>query len=236
MTTYNRQSNVAIGDLYTASMHNTLLDNLHAFWTNAVSGGMPYWSAANTVAALAKPTARGVLRHDGSVPSWLEYGASEAQKVLRVNDAGNGVEFGDAGQQFCVVKNTAHVSLTTSESTLTWADDVFDDYGWHSTVSGTQWITPNIEGWYIASLYYEATASGGSGNSYWTARCYAPSSQVFTDRRLFNVDAFSRMALICTPPIYCDGAGNALGWTIQHQDGAVRSLLPGSRFAVHRIA
>jgi|GEM_PF-2128145 len=90
---YNEQSHVGIGDLYTASMHNTLLDNLHTFWANAAAGGMPYWSAANIVSLLAKPTTRGVMRHDGTVPSWLEYGASQAYRFLTVNSAGTGVAF-----------------------------------------------------------------------------------------------------------------------------------------------
>lgn len=90
---YNEQSHVGIGDLYTASMHNTLLDNVHTFWANAAAGGMPYWSAANLVALLAKPATRGILRHDGTTPSWLEYGASQAYRFLTVNSAGNGVAF-----------------------------------------------------------------------------------------------------------------------------------------------
>ena len=73
---YNQQSHVAIGDLYTASMHNTLLDNLHTFWTNAAAGAIPYWSAANLVAALLKPAGQSLLVHNGTVPNWLSVGTN----------------------------------------------------------------------------------------------------------------------------------------------------------------
>ncbi|PKN93024.1 MAG: hypothetical protein CVU44_11370 [Chloroflexi bacterium HGW-Chloroflexi-6] len=116
MTTYNAQSHVAIGDLYTASMHNTVIDNIHAFWTNAVAGGMPYWSAANVVAALAKPTVLSLLTHNGTIPVWLNKGT--AHQVLRVNSAGTGLEFGSGG-----VKAFSHANATSySYSTATWRD------------------------------------------------------------------------------------------------------------------
>ena len=76
MTTYNEQSHVNIGDLYTASMHNTLLDNVHALWTNAAAGAVPYWSAANVVAALLKPVGNALLTHNGTIPAWLGIGSA----------------------------------------------------------------------------------------------------------------------------------------------------------------
>lgn len=112
MSAYNEQSHVAIGDLYTASMHNTLLDNVHALWTNAASGAMPYWSAANLIGALLKPTVQSLLTHDGTVPSWLNRAASlgilttnnsnvlewltggNAYNFLRKNSGNNALEWG----------------------------------------------------------------------------------------------------------------------------------------------
>jgi hypothetical protein len=113
MTTYNQQSHVNIGDLYTASMHNTLLDNLHAFWTNAAAGAMPYWNSSSVVNALAKPAVQSLLSHNGTTPSWFArntglgllttdnasalawLAAGAASQFLRVNGAGTAFEFAE---------------------------------------------------------------------------------------------------------------------------------------------
>jgi hypothetical protein len=52
MTTYTAQSHVAFGDWWTPTAHNTMIDNIAAFWTNAAQYKVPYWSAANAVGAI----------------------------------------------------------------------------------------------------------------------------------------------------------------------------------------
>jgi hypothetical protein len=68
MTTYVVQSHVAFGDWWTPTSHNTLLDNVAAFWTNASQYKIPYWSAADAVGAITLANGQ-ILQGTATVPA-----------------------------------------------------------------------------------------------------------------------------------------------------------------------
>lgn len=68
MTTYTAQAHVNFGDTWTSGNHNTLLDNIAAFWTNAAQYSIPYWSASDAVGAIALANGK-VLTGSASAPA-----------------------------------------------------------------------------------------------------------------------------------------------------------------------
>ena len=114
MTTYNQQSHANIGDLLTASMYNTGLDNIHALWTNAAAGAMPYWSAANVMAALLKPSGQAMMTHNGTIPSWLGIGSTG--QVLTVASGAHAWARLDAIHAIGIIDNFGTTQTTTSTS------------------------------------------------------------------------------------------------------------------------
>jgi len=211
----NAWPTVFTGDSWSAAQHNTYgRDNDAAYWVYTNPGDLAIASAANTLKRL---------------------GLGSPLQSLRVNPAGNDLEYGAPRLPFCVVRHNTTQTIATSETTLLWNTDDFDDYGWHNTVTGSQWITPNVSGWFVASLFYSVSGVGGSGQALWTARLYAPSSMIYQDRQLLNSDANTKYRLLTTPPIFLNGSSDAVGWTLQHGDGASRTFNADSRFGLVRI-
>ena len=114
MTTYNEQSHANIGDLLTASMWNTRGDNIHALWTNAASGAMPYWSAANVMAALLKPVGNALLTHNGTIPAWL--GIGSAGQLMTVVSGAHAWADPDVIHAIGVIDTVGTTQNTTSTS------------------------------------------------------------------------------------------------------------------------
>jgi hypothetical protein len=122
---YVEQSHVNIGDPITASGENTSRDNVHAFWRNAVAGGIPYWSAANTIAALAKPSVWGLLRNYASgIPSYFTPGG--ANYVLRSNGLNTDLDSFPLFAMTSVGRAGAY-SVSASGTYLSWDTEYVDE-------------------------------------------------------------------------------------------------------------
>jgi hypothetical protein len=68
MTTFTAQSHVAFGDWWTPTNHNTMIDNIAAFWTAAVQYSIPYWSDTDEVGALTLEIGQ-VVMGTGAAPA-----------------------------------------------------------------------------------------------------------------------------------------------------------------------
>jgi hypothetical protein len=95
-------------------MHNTLLDNIHALWTNAAAGAVPYWSAANLMSALLKPAGKALMTHDGTVPGWL--GIGSAGQLLTVVSGAQAWANPDVIHALATINNVGTTQNTTSTS------------------------------------------------------------------------------------------------------------------------
>jgi len=96
-------------------------------------------------ARLAKPTDPGIFIMSGAgVPSYLQGGTANAGKLVRVKADGT---WELAGFSTTTVKDTGNQSVSAGNPVL-WAVEVYDDEGWHSTVSNTSRITVTAAGRY----------------------------------------------------------------------------------------
>lgn len=202
------------------------------------AGNLEYTTIANLLqnTAMIASQAVGDLMVGASGTAIKRLPRGTAEMSLGVNAGGTDIEYRWPRLPFCVVGRSSNLSLPASETTLLWNSEPFDEYGWHNNSSDTQWIRPSVAGWYIATLFYSADATAGSGQSYWTARLYGPPGIILTDRRLFsNADGFARVATVTSFPVQLNGSTDQVGWSLQHQDTATRNLLTDSRFSLHRI-
>ncbi len=105
------------GEKYTASKANDISNNFRSLFPYTAGGDLAYRDPAGAyLSRLAPPVGLSLLQHSGSVPSWLAIGA--ALKFLRVNAAGNALEWAGGGVSFTYHNNgTGH-----SYSTNLWRD------------------------------------------------------------------------------------------------------------------
>lgn len=174
--TYATVPTVANGDSWSAAQHNTYLrDNLAAVWPYTTAGDLAYASAANQLARLGIGTSYKFLQSIGGVPVW-------------------------GGLQFCSVYHSTTQDVGTGSATAIVFDSEHSDVqAWHSTSSNTSRITVAETGFYKASIYLTYAGLGGSGLYWDTLEFRRNGTTVCQDRRLQQVDAYSKMFAVETP-------------------------------------
>lgn len=168
------------GERVGQSKMNEISNNFRSLFPYTTAGDIAYRDAAGAyLSRLAVGAAGGLLKADGSVPSWLagpdaigilknDQGGSlgyvtggNALDVLRRNAANNAFEFASVGIKYCVARHSADFSHTSGH--ISWNQDLLDPFDWHSTSSNTSRITVAEAGVFICGgtlRWYEI--SGGA--------------------------------------------------------------------------
>jgi hypothetical protein len=73
------------------------------------------------------------------------FGNFTAGDVLQASDL-------NAGFPACIVNSTSQSFAHNTIAAINYDQEVHDPYGWHSTTTNNERITPNIEGYYLVTL------------------------------------------------------------------------------------
>jgi len=141
---FNNSFTAVTGATYTAAQYNTYTrDNLTAVWVYTTAGDFAYATSATTLNRLGLTAAYDILQINAGVtaPAWVS-GTPKATLVYNSTD------------------------LARTAQAMTWNSEVYDDGGWHSTVSNTSRITVDATAHYrIMSSITLWMPSGGSTNN-----------------------------------------------------------------------
>jgi len=186
-----------------------------ALWPYSAAGDIAYASAANALSRLAKPSVDSVLKNTSSgTPSWLALTSIMAFAS--------------------VYHNTTQNVSTGTPTALAFNSEYSDVLGWHSTVTNNSRITVDATGYYLAGCFIQYSAVGGSGTYWDTVDLRINGTAEAIDRRLRNVDAYSKMYANAFPIVPMT-SGQYAEIYLEQNSGGTRTLTADVSFSLLRV-
>jgi hypothetical protein len=130
-----------------------------ALVSGQAAGDLFYALSGSAIASLAKPANTSILKHNGTVPSYVSM-SSLPLGVLRSNSSGTDVELAPIGKK-CVAYSSVDKNVPGGAITaMALNSEVVDDGNWHDTVTNNSRITVDADGWYVCSAQARISHSG----------------------------------------------------------------------------
>lgn len=227
---------LSTGDWIDAAWGNTYWrDNMAALWPYTTAGDLAYGVSASGALARLANVSGGVLYGAASAPAWLA--KPSVDSVLKNTSAGtpSWLAIGDLTNDFASVYHNTTQTCTTGVAKIVDFNSEYSDLkGWHDNSTNPSRITVSATGYYQGSCFIEYTAAGGSGTYWDTLQMLVNGSSIGEDRRLANVDAFSKM--FCTTfPIVAMTAGQYAQVSIEQNSGGTRTIIANVKFSLLRV-
>lgn len=228
---------LATGDWIDAAWGNTYWrDNFAAVWPYTTAGDIAYAAGATSPLSRLALTTGGVLYGGASAPAWLA--KPSVDSVLKNTSAGvpSWTAISDLSNEFAsVYHNTTQNYSTGTYAAMLFNSEYSDVPGWHSTSVNTSRMTIITTGYYQASCTFKYSATGGSGFYWDTVDLRVNGGAVADDRRMHNVDAFSKIFAV-TFPILAMTAGQYAEIYLEQNSGGTRAVQANAAFSLMRVA
>lgn len=140
---YEEPDLISAGQPTSAAKNNKLVNSIIAMWKGTTAGDLDYYTSATEKARIPIGAEGDMLKVVGGVPTW---GGGALSSICSVNNV-----------------STSQTIAGSSADTLTWNNELIDDWGGHSNSVNNSRITIVSDGVYLPMVNLNAAHSGTSG-------------------------------------------------------------------------
>lgn len=178
----------------------------------------PFASAAARTTAITSPI-EGMVSYQSDLNLLYQY--SGAAWVPIINPP------------ICSLTQTVAQSIPNAANTDVLFDtEVADSWGWHSTVTNTNRVTPNVAGWFLVTGKTAYSSSTGGGRVSYIYRNGSVINGSGFYQNMAGVGAGTQSVMTFPTPVYLNGSTDYVTLnTIQNSGGAINTFVAGGEMS-----